>query len=108
MFQSKSACASDAFDPEHKRHVGVADRDALEVLVVSAHEIKEVLAAGSVENRLAIAGSLDCDGLVRRAALGKVIGAIENIAHREISRPRRAIHVVKSVADVQPGMDKNR
>ena len=94
--------------PSKKRHVRVSHRDAFEVLIVAAHQVEEVLAAVPIEDHLAIARALDHDGFFGRAALGQVIGSIEDISHGEITGPRRAIHVMEAVAHIQAGVDQNR
>ena len=108
VLQREAAGAGDAFDAQQKRDVGVADRDAFEVLIIAAHQVEQILAAVAVENHLAVARAFDRDGFVGRAALGQVIGAVEDIAHRQISGPGRAVHVMEAVAHVEAGMDQNR
>ena len=65
----KPLAPGDAFDAQQKRDVGVADRDAFEIVVIAAHQVEQILAAVAIENDLAVARAFDDDGFVRRVPL---------------------------------------
>src|SRR5262249_42912790 len=103
MLQREAACTCNVFDADEKRNIGVSKRDALEVVVVGCHHVEEGLTARTVEDHLTVTGGFYHDRLVRRSALGQVVSAVEKISHGQITRPRRSVHVMKTIADVEAG-----
>ena len=86
MFQSEAARPDDVLQPNKKRHIGVSNRDALEVVVVRRHQVEEILAAVAIEDHFAIAGRFDDDRLSGRAALGQIVSAVERRSQRRNAR----------------------
>src|ERR1019366_5525935 len=105
MFEREAARARDVFDAEQERHVSVADRDAFEVVVIRRHQVEEVLVAIAVEDDVAIAGGLDDDGLVGRAALREGVSALEGRAVSGDGGIEAAID--EAVVLIYTGVDKD-
>ena len=64
--------------------------------------------ARAIKDRFTIAGALDHDRPVRRAALGEVIGAVRHRREVVVAGMRHAIHVMEAVADIEAGMHQDR
>ena len=105
--QREAAGPRNSLDAQQKSNIGIAECDALKVVVTGTHEIKESLAAIAIENHFAIAGGFNRNGLFRRAALRKVVSAVKQVAHGEITGAGLSVHVMEPVADVKTGMDED-
>ena len=91
--------ARDVFDAGPERHLGVANRQALEDVVVRAHHVEEAKRAVAVEDHFAVARRSDHDRPLGGAFGRQQIRAVERRAHR--------VDVVVAIALVEPRVDKN-
>ncbi len=107
VLEREAGGAGDVLDPQEERHLGVPDRDPLDVVVVRAHQVEEILGPVAVEDDLAVACALDHDRLVGRAALGEVVGPVEIVAERQIALVRLLVQVMAPVPDIEPGVDQD-
>ena len=105
MLQREAARAGDVLVAEQKSDVGVADGDALEIVVIRGHQIEEILAAVAIEDHFAVARALDDDRLVGRAARGEIIGAVER---RAVGGERPVESAIdEAIVFVESGVDQN-
>src|SRR4051812_41412402 len=78
--QGEAVGSGDVLDPQQKTDIGVLDGDAVDSIVVGGQNIEERVVIGAVKPHFAVAGCLDHDGFVGRAAGGQVIGAVKGRA----------------------------
>src|SRR5580658_9069784 len=106
MFQRKAAGARYIFDPEHESYIGIANRDAFEVVVVRGHQVEKVLIAVAVENHVPVARALDDDRLIGSTALRQIVSPVERRAVRGEGAVETAVD--KSIVLVNSGMNEDR
>src|SRR5215469_15693371 len=76
MPDGDGAGARDPFDARKKGNIGIANREAFEVVVICGHHVEEVVSAVAIENGLAVSSRFDHDGPVRSAALRQIVSAV--------------------------------
>ena len=91
---------SHAFLTGHDRHVGVADRQPFQNVMLRRHHVEERVAARAVDDDLAVTGGRDRDRPLRCA--------FERERHRAVERCHLRIDVVQPLGAVQAGMHQDR
>ena len=84
--------------PSRNSDVGVAERDAFEIVVVGRHQVEEFCAPSPSKITSPSPAPLITIGLSAVPLCGQVVGAVEQRAEREVARVRQAVQVVEAVA----------
>ena len=107
VFDGQAAGPGDVLAPRQDGGAGIAEGNALEILIIRAHDIEQHLVVIAVEDDPAVAGRLDGNGFVRRAALRQVIGAVPGGAATFLVVGVHFVAVVETVVFIGPGVDQD-
>src|SRR5580692_3298891 len=105
MLQSETARAGDVLQSKKESDVGVANGDAFEVVVISGHQVEQILAAVSIEDHFAIASAFNDDRLFGGAALSQIVSAVKRGAISGNGTIESAIHEAAVLIDARMNQD---